>query len=100
MMPHAKGEFSDEFRRAVVETELQQKLHSEFIASVHSWGTFDGQFLWVMMDFCDGGGLTSRLTTILSDARLRNLWIDQLARGLQHMHSLCVIHRDIKTVSA
>ena len=44
MMPDAKGEFSDKFRRAVVETELQQKLcASEFIASVFSWGTFDGE---------------------------------------------------------
>ena len=43
MMPHSKGEHSDEFKLAVVETELQQKLGaSEYIASIYSWGTFDG----------------------------------------------------------
>ena len=43
MMPDAKGEFSDGFRQAVVETELHQKLcASDFIASVFAWGTFDG----------------------------------------------------------
>ena len=44
MMPHSKGEHSDEFKLAVVETELHQKLGaSEYIASIHSWGTFDGK---------------------------------------------------------
>ena len=43
MMPDSKGEFSNEFKLAVVETELQQKLGiSEFVASIYSWGTFDG----------------------------------------------------------
>ena len=42
-MPDEKGEYSDEFKQAVVETELQQKLSaSQFVASVFSWGTFAG----------------------------------------------------------
>ena len=44
MMPDDQGELSDEFKLAVVETELQQKLGtSDFIASIYSWGTFDGK---------------------------------------------------------
>ena len=43
MMPHSEGEHSEEFKLAVVETELQQKLGaSEYIASIYSWGPFDG----------------------------------------------------------
>jgi len=49
MMPDSKGEFSDEFKLAVVETELQQKLgNSEFIASIYSWGTFGGAVLFIV----------------------------------------------------
>ena len=46
MMPDSDGELSDGFKLAVVETELQQKLSfSEFIATIYSWGTFDGAIL-------------------------------------------------------
>ena len=50
MMPDDQGELSDEFKLAVVETELQQKLGtSDLIASIYSWGTFDGKtFLTTM----------------------------------------------------
>ena len=96
-MPHNKGEFSDEFKSAVVETELQQKLGvSEFIASVFSWGTFDGQFLWVMMEFCEHGDVTTHIAKAIVPS-LRSTWVEQLSHGLQHMHHLNVIHRDIKS---
>ena len=124
MMPDCKGERSEEFKLAVVETELQQKLGaSEFIASIFSWGTFDGKrirllmrrhtlrssyelttlsftvgiFLWVLMEFCEHGSLTSYIKQSF-DPALRDDWINQLSLGLQHMHSLSVIHRDIKPV--
>ena len=96
-MPHSKGELSDEFKSAVVETELQQKLSvSEHIASIFSWGTFDGIFLWVMMEFCEHGDLTSHILKSIIPS-LRYTWIEQLSHGLQHMHHLNVIHRDIKS---
>ena len=37
------GEFSDDFKRDIQETELQQKLAScPHIARIYSWGTFSG----------------------------------------------------------
>ena len=48
------------------------------------------------MEFCEYGDLTSSIKTL--DPVRRKAWIGQLALGLQHMHSLRVIHRDIKTV--
>ena len=48
MMPDRKGERCEEFAMAVVETELQQKLGaSEYIASIYSWGTFDGKSITI-----------------------------------------------------
>ena len=53
-----------------------------------------------MMEFCEHGTLTTALlaTTAISHD-LKHKWIEELALGLQHMHSLNVIHRDIKPVS-
>ena len=44
------GEHGEEFALAAKETELQQRLAgSDFVASVLSWGTIAGQYLWVLM---------------------------------------------------
>jgi len=98
MMPHPEGELSRGFKEAVVETELHQKLRgSHYIARVFSWGTFDGQFLWVLTEWCEHGSLAVHIDGSI-DPELRDPWVKQLALGLQHMHALNVIHRDIKPV--
>ena len=93
------GQHSSEFARDVKETELQQRLgNSEFVASVFSWGTIDSVYLWVCMEFCEGGSLSSLINnkhdTI--DRAKSVTWCKQLALGLLHMHELLVMHRDIK----
>ena len=50
------------------------------------------------MEVCQHGDLSSQITHKTIDTTLRHAWIDQLLLGLQHMHNLNVIHRDIKTV--
>ena len=98
LMPHG-GQHSIEFARDVKETELQQRLgNSEFVASVFSWGTIDSTFLWVCMEFCEAGSLSSLISTKYDtiDRAKKNRWTKQLALGLLHMHDLSVMHRDIK----
>ena len=89
------GELSESFQSDVKETELQQTLAHEFVASIYSWGTFAGQFLWVLMEWCSEGPLSVFIGDALTHSD-RNTWIHQLALGLRHIHSLYVIHRDIK----
>ena len=47
------------------------------------------------MEFGSEGPLTKHLR-INTDVAQRDKWIIDLARGLQHIHSSLVIHRDIK----
>ena len=54
-----------------------------------------GRFLYVQMEFCSEGPLTKHLS-INTDVAQRDKWIVDLTRGLQHIHSSLVIHRDIK----
>ena len=63
-MPNEKGEYSDEFKQAVVETELQQKLSaSQFVASVFSWGTFAGALSFLRKPTITGARPTSIVET-------------------------------------
>ena len=47
------------------------------------------------MAFCSEGPLTKHLSAN-TDVAQRDKWVIDLARGLQHIHSSLVIHRDIK----
>ena len=55
-----------------------------------------GRLLYVLMEFCSEGPLTKYLGGH-TDMAQRDNWVLDLARGLQHIHSSLVIHRDIKT---
>ena len=54
------------------------------------------RFLFVLMEFCSEGPLTKSIGIATTDIAKRDKWIIDLARGLQHIHSVLVIHRDIK----
>ena len=47
------------------------------------------------MEFCSEGPLT-KFIRANTDITKRDKWVVDLARGLQHIHSMLVIHRDIK----
>ena len=93
------GQQSREFARDVKETELQQRLgNSEFVASVFSWGTIGSIYIYVCMEFCEEGSLSSLINEKHDsiDRAKSSMWCNQLALRLLHMHELLVMHRDIK----
>lgn len=65
--------------------------------------------LWVVMEYMEGGALTDviennklaeeQISSICLEvnATLRLALTDQTCRGLQHLHSRSIIHRDIKS---
>lgn len=85
-----------DFKDAVVETALQQKLGSEGICKIYAWGAFSDTFLYVVMEFCEQGSLMRAINEQDIAAFEYFQWVLLLSRGLKHMEALNVYHRDIK----
>jgi serine/threonine protein kinase len=53
-------------------------------------------FLFVVMEYCEGGSLQDAVESRTIKEFEKATWVVQLTRGLAHIDSLRVIHRDIK----
>lgn len=56
--------------------------------------------LWIAMEFCGGGSVTDLIKSTKGQS-LKDDWIAyicrEILRGLEHLHSKKIIHRDIKS---
>ncbi len=86
-------------RSAFVEVETMMRLQHSAVVGYRD--TFiDGEYLCTVMEHCEGGDLSSRISTcrerpFTEDQILQ--WLVQLALALHHVHERGVLHRDLKT---
>ncbi|KAI8909664.1 kinase-like domain-containing protein, partial [Gorgonomyces haynaldii] len=57
------------------------------------------QSLWIVMEYCDGGSCLDVLKTRVFDEREAGCVLSQALYGLEYLHGLGKIHRDIKAAN-
>ncbi|KAI8502940.1 hypothetical protein Bbelb_196420 [Branchiostoma belcheri] len=86
-------------REAKILSKLQ---HSHIVAYHDSFFDKEEEYLYIVQDYCDGGTLDERI----HDKRQKGeffpesqvmRWFIQIAMAVQYMHSLKILHRDLKT---
>ncbi|MBI3723146.1 protein kinase, partial [bacterium] len=81
---------SERFRR---EGELLAKVGSHpHVVAIHAAGEEDG-LPFIVMELVDGGSLEEKLPLTVSEA---TRIVEEVARAVEHLHRLGIIHRDIK----
>ena len=66
VLPEHEGELSEGFRLAAIEAQLHQAIGAhEFVASIFSWGTFDGMWYDGVMPKSGGSSTSSTARCVL-----------------------------------
>ncbi|MBN3289709.1 NEK4 kinase, partial [Polypterus senegalus] len=84
------------------EAEILRKLkHPHIVTCQDHFFDPENEFIYIVMDYCDGGTLDDRVKSrdgqnyFSENETMR--WFVQLAMAVQYIHSIKILHRDIKT---
>ncbi|KAK3102370.1 hypothetical protein FSP39_010864 [Pinctada imbricata] len=89
-------------RDAETKNILSRLKHSHIVSYLDSFYDEQGEFLYIVQDFCDGGTLDDKIKIAATkgqhfDEEEIMCWFVQLAMAVQYIHSQKVLHRDLKT---
>lgn len=87
----------EEVDSLIKETKLMKRCHSNYIVQYYGSYVKNGN-LWIVMEYCGAGSMSDLMMKgrhPITEGEIRFL-IAQILLGLSHLHSLNMIHRDIK----
>ena len=94
------GLFAEMRQRFQFEAQLGARLDHPHIVRVHDFEQ-DGDVLILVMEYCPGGSLASRLEEMRQKGQVMDVmetlrlgW--EISQGLQALHELDIVHRDLK----
>ncbi|KAJ8390101.1 hypothetical protein AAFF_G00111150 [Aldrovandia affinis] len=84
------------------EAEILRKLkHPHIVACCSHFFDPHNEFIYIVMDYCDGGTLDDRVKDRKEEEYLAEdtvmAWFVQVAMAMNYIHSAKILHRDIKT---
>ncbi|MFO0949711.1 MAG: serine/threonine-protein kinase [Isosphaeraceae bacterium] len=85
----------EQIARLQAEAETIARLQHPNVVRIHSVGEHDG-LPYLDMEYVDGGSLASRLDGTPWPPRAAASLVESLARGVEAVHRLGVVHRDLK----
>ncbi|KAG7298469.1 hypothetical protein JYU34_018098 [Plutella xylostella] len=87
----------DDLADFTVEIDILSECRHENVVELHE-AYFISNKLWMLLEYCDGGALDSVMSELekgLTEAQVAFV-CREMCRGLQFLHSVRVIHRDLK----
>lgn len=82
-------------RYAISEIKIMQQLSHPFILKLH-WAFENENALYLVLEYCSQGDLEVLIDRKLLTAELSRKYISEILLGLEYMHSLDVVYRDLK----
>lgn len=91
-----------ERKAAEQEAKLLSQLRHPNIVSYRESFQDESGFLYIVMNFCEGGDLYTKLKAYSKEGKVLEEtqiveWFVQIAMALQYMHERHILHRDLKT---
>ncbi|MEU4193120.1 serine/threonine-protein kinase [Kribbella sp. NPDC026611] len=89
-------EDEDVRRRFLAEGRFLRKVDSLYVVGVHDIGEADDGRPYMVLTYADGGTLADKIKAAPLEFAEAVRIIDQVGRGLKHLHARGVLHRDVK----
>ena len=85
--------------KAISEVETLRRVKHDFIVKIIAADQYEdsrgGFHVLILTEYCSGGNLNDRLSQPSSEEKTLK-WLSQIASALSYLHSLQIVHRDVK----